>query len=61
MKGLPGIAKTQLLAREDTLLGIGLATITFNTIRLQVLSRQSEVEVSRLLGWLGAALSMRQT
>ncbi|MBU3909146.1 MAG: permease-like cell division protein FtsX [Gammaproteobacteria bacterium] len=33
-----------------TLLGIGLVTITFNTIRLQVLSRQSEVEVSRLLG-----------
>jgi cell division transport system permease protein len=33
-----------------TLLGIGLVTITFNTIRLQVLSRQTEVEVSRLLG-----------
>ncbi len=33
-----------------TLLGIGFVTITFNTIRLQVLTRQSEVEVSRLLG-----------
>lgn len=33
-----------------TLLGIGLVTITFNTIRLQVLTRQNEVEVSRLLG-----------
>lgn len=32
------------------LLGIGFVTITFNTIRLQVLMRQSEVEVSRLLG-----------
>lgn len=33
-----------------TLLGIGLVTITFNIIRLQVLTRQAEVEVSRLLG-----------
>lgn len=33
-----------------SLLGIGLITITFNTIRLQVLTRQAEVEVSRLLG-----------
>lgn len=50
-----------------TLLGIGLVTITFNTIRLQVLTRQAEVEVSRLLGatdafirrpflWYGALL-----
>ena len=33
-----------------TLLGIGLATITFNTIRLQLVTRHAEVEVSRLLG-----------
>lgn len=32
------------------LFGIGLVTITFSTIRLQVLTRQAEVEVSRLLG-----------
>ncbi|MEW6165561.1 MAG: permease-like cell division protein FtsX [Pseudomonadota bacterium] len=51
------------------LLGIGLVTITFNTIRLQVLTRQTEVEVSRLLGatdafirrpflWYGALLGL---
>jgi cell division transport system permease protein len=33
-----------------TLLGLGLVTITFNTIRLQVLTHQTEVDVSRLLG-----------
>jgi cell division transport system permease protein len=32
------------------LLGIGLIAITFNTIRLQVLTGRAEVEVSRLLG-----------
>ena len=31
-------------------LGVGLVAITFNTIRLQVLTHQAEVEVSRLLG-----------
>ena len=31
-------------------LGVGLVSITFNTIRLQVLTEQAEVEVSRLLG-----------
>lgn len=52
-----------------TLLGIGLVSITFNTIRLQVLTRQAEVEVSRLLGatdafirrpflWYGALLGL---
>ena len=43
------LAKTGVLLLA-TLLGIGLVTITFNTIRLQVLTRQAEVEVSRLLG-----------
>jgi cell division transport system permease protein len=43
------LAKTGVLLLA-TLLGIGLVTITFNTIRLQVLTRQTEVEVSRLLG-----------
>lgn len=32
------------------LLGVGLVAITFNTIRLQVLTHRAEVEVSRLLG-----------
>ncbi|HTY98920.1 MAG TPA: permease-like cell division protein FtsX [Rhodocyclaceae bacterium] len=32
------------------LLGLGLVAVTFNTIRLQVLTRRAEVEVSRLLG-----------
>ncbi len=43
------LARTGVLLLA-TLLGIGLVTITFNTIRLQVLTRQAEVEVSRLLG-----------
>ncbi|MCX8086311.1 MAG: permease-like cell division protein FtsX [Rhodocyclaceae bacterium] len=52
-----------------TLLGLGLVAITFNTIRLQVLTREAEVEVSRLLGatdafirrpflWYGALLGL---
>lgn len=32
------------------LLGVGLVAITFNTIRLQVLTQRSEIDVSRLLG-----------
>lgn len=32
------------------LLGVGLVAITFNTIRLQVLTSRAEIEVSRLLG-----------
>lgn len=51
------------------LLGVGLVTITFNTIRMQVLTRQTEVELSRLLGatnafirrpflWYGALLGL---
>lgn len=33
-----------------TLLGLALAAVVFNTIRLQVLAHRDEVEVSRLLG-----------
>lgn len=43
------LARTGVLLLA-TLLGLGFVTITFNTIRLQVLTRQTEVEVSRLLG-----------
>lgn len=33
-----------------TLFGIGLVALVFNTIRLQVLTKREEIEVSRLLG-----------
>ncbi|CAG4884524.1 Cell division protein FtsX [Georgfuchsia toluolica] len=39
------------------LLGIGLMAITFNTIRLQVLTLRNEIEVSRLLGATDAFIS----
>ena len=32
------------------LLGVGLVAITFNTIRLQVMTSRAEIELSRLLG-----------
>lgn len=32
------------------LLGIGLVAVTFNTIRLQILTQRAEIEVSKLLG-----------
>ena len=38
-------------------LAIGLVAITFNTIRLQVLTQRSEIEVSRLLGATDAFIS----
>ncbi len=68
LSALIRLAKTGVLLLA-TLLGIGLVTITFNTIRLQVLTRQTEVEVSRLLGatdafirrpflWYGALLGL---
>lgn len=33
-----------------TLLALGLAAVTFNTIRLQILTRREEIEISKLLG-----------
>ena len=33
-----------------TLLGIGLVAVTFNTIRLQILTQREEIEVSKLIG-----------
>ena len=33
-----------------TLLGFALVAVTFNTIRLQILTRRDEIEVSRLIG-----------
>jgi len=32
------------------LLGLGLVAVTFNTIRLQILTRRDEIEVSKLIG-----------
>ena len=34
----------------SALLGAGLAAVTFNTIRLQILTRRAEIEVSKLIG-----------
>lgn len=33
-----------------SLLGLGLVAVTFNTIRLQILTQRDEIEVSRLIG-----------
>jgi len=33
-----------------TVLGVALVAVTFNTIRLQILTQEAEIEVSRLLG-----------
>ncbi len=68
LAALVRLARTGLLLLA-VLLGIGLVAITFNTIRLQVLTRQTEIEVSRLLGatdafirrpflWHGALLGL---
>ena len=32
------------------LLGAGLVAVTFNTIRLQILTQRDEIEVSKLIG-----------
>ena len=34
----------------SALLGIGLVAVTFNTIRLQILTQRAEIEVSKLIG-----------
>jgi cell division transport system permease protein len=34
----------------SVLLGVALVIVTFNTVRLQILTRKNEIEVSRLLG-----------
>jgi cell division transport system permease protein len=40
----------QALAMLGGVLGLGLVAVTFNTIRLQLLTQRDEIEVSRLLG-----------
>jgi cell division transport system permease protein len=40
----------------SALLGIGLVAVTFNTIRLQILTQRDEIEVSKLIGATDAFL-----
>lgn len=49
LAALVRLARTSLILLA-VLLGVGLVAITFNTIRLQALTRQAEIEVSALLG-----------
>lgn len=49
LAALVRLARNSLLLLA-VLLGVGLVAITFNTIRLQALTRQAEIEVSALLG-----------
>lgn len=43
-------AGRRAVAMVGMLLAIGLVAVTFNTIRLQVLARREEIEVSKLIG-----------
>ena len=43
-------AGRRAVAMVGVLLAIGLVAVTFNTIRLQVLARRDEIEVSKLIG-----------
>ncbi len=49
LAALAGIARLAL-AFLAALLGFALIAVTFNTIRLQILTRREEIEVSRLIG-----------
>ncbi|MBI4754453.1 MAG: ABC transporter permease [Betaproteobacteria bacterium] len=40
----------QMVLLAGTLLAVALVAVTFNTIRLQILTRREEIEVTRLLG-----------
>ena len=46
---LAGTARLAI-ALLATLLAFGLVTITFNTIRLQILTQRAEIEISKLIG-----------
>ena len=50
------LGRTVLMALS-LLLGVGLIAITFNTIRLQVITLKNEIDVSRLLGATNAFIS----
>lgn len=49
LAALLGLARGAVLAL-GALLGTALVVVTFNTIRLQILSQRDEIELSRLLG-----------
>ncbi len=49
LHALLGLGKTAVLVLA-ALLGVALVIVTFNTIRLQILTQRAEIEVSRLLG-----------
>lgn len=49
LSALAGIARI-VLWLLSALLGIGLVAVTFNTIRLQILTQREEIEVSKLIG-----------
>ena len=49
LHALIGLGKSAVLLLA-ALLGVALVIVTFNTIRLQILTQRQEIEVSRLLG-----------
>jgi len=49
LAALTGVGRTALLLLA-ALLAFGLIAITFNTIRLQILTQRDEIEVSKLIG-----------
>jgi cell division transport system permease protein len=49
LAALAGITRLALWL-VAALLGIGLVAVTFNTIRLQILTQRDEIEVSKLIG-----------
>lgn len=49
LAALAGIGRIALWLLS-ALLGIGLVAVTFNTIRLQILTQREEIEVSKLIG-----------
>jgi cell division transport system permease protein len=49
LAALAGVGRTALLLL-GALLAFGLVAITFNTIRLQILTQRDEIEVSKLIG-----------
>ena len=49
LEGLLALGRTAVLILA-TLLACGLVAVTFNTIRLQILTQKDEIEVSKLIG-----------
>jgi cell division transport system permease protein len=49
LAALAGIGRLALMLLS-ALLGVGLVAVTFNTIRLQILTLRAEIEVSKLIG-----------